>query len=128
MDADDNVDWLFEQVDVHFDLSRTKIAPLQSGNRTVGVIIFELRHPVGGDIAERFGPAARFGGAILDMLGTISSQQWYAERFAQALSKTPDARHQTHRHQTHRHKTGAKDGRRFGGIGGNGGGSGTRIE
>jgi len=90
LDADDNVDWLFEQVDVHFDLSRTKIAPLQSGNRTVGVIVFELRHPVVGDIAERLGPTARFGGAILDMLGTIGSQQWYAERFAQVLSKTQD--------------------------------------
>ena len=86
LDADDNLDWLFEQCDVKFDLTRTKIAPLQASNRTVGIIIFELRHPAKGDISERFGPTARFGGAILDMLGTISSQQWYAERFAQALS------------------------------------------
>jgi putative nucleotidyltransferase with HDIG domain len=96
LDAGDNVDWLLEQVDVHFDISRTKIAPLQANGRTVGIIIFELRHPVGGDIAERIGPAARFGGTILDMLGTISNQQWYAERFAQALAtggpKTEDAR------------------------------------
>jgi signal transduction histidine kinase/HD-like signal output (HDOD) protein len=93
--AGDNVDWLFEQVDVHFDLTRTKIAPLQSGGRTAGVIVFELRHPVVGDIGERFGPAARLGGLVLDMLETISSQQWYAERFAQVLSKTQDTRHQT---------------------------------
>ena len=86
LDADGNIDWLFKQLDVKFDLSRTKIAPLQANNRTVGIIIFELRHPVKDDIAERIGPTARFGGAILDMLGTISSQQWYAERFAQALS------------------------------------------
>ena len=90
-----NLDWLFEQCDVKFDLTRTKIAPLQSGGRTAGVIVFELRHPVVGDIGERFGPAARLGGLVLDMLETIGSQQWYAERFAQALSKTPDARHQT---------------------------------
>ncbi len=95
LDAGDTVDWLFEQCDIKFDLSRTKIAPLQADGRTVGIIIFELRHPVGGDIAERIGPAARFGGAILDMLETIGSQQWYAERFAQALSKTPDLRQQT---------------------------------
>ena len=103
LDAENNIDWLFEQCNVKFDLSRTKIAPLQAADgfdkltagRTVGVIIFELRHPVGDDIAERFGPAARFGGAILDMLGTISSQQWYAEKFAQALGQTPDTRHQT---------------------------------
>jgi signal transduction histidine kinase/HD-like signal output (HDOD) protein len=86
LDAEDNVDWLFEQCDVKFDLTRTKIAPLQAAGRTVGVIIFELRHPVGSDIAERFGPAAEFGGTVLDMLGTIGSQQWYAERFAQAFS------------------------------------------
>jgi putative nucleotidyltransferase with HDIG domain len=85
LDAEDNIDWLFEQCDVKFDLSRTKIAPLQAAGRTVGVIIFELRHPAGGDIAERFAPAARFGGTILDMLGTIGNHQWYAERFAQAM-------------------------------------------
>jgi signal transduction histidine kinase len=95
LDADETIDWLFEQCDVKFDLARTKIAPLQATGRTVGVIIFELRHPAGSDIAERFRPAAEFGGTVLDMLGTIGSQQWYAERFAQALSKTPDARPQT---------------------------------
>jgi putative nucleotidyltransferase with HDIG domain len=102
LDAGETIDWLFEQCDIKFDLSRTKIAPLQANERTVGVIIFELRHPVGSDIAERFGPAARFGGTILDMLGTIGSQQWYAERFAQALGQTPDTRHKTPdiRHQT----------------------------
>jgi len=84
-DAGDNVDWLLEQVDVRFDLSRTRIAPLQANSRTVGIIIFELRHPAGGDISEQIGPAIKFGGAILDMLETISSQQRYAERFAAAL-------------------------------------------
>lgn len=90
-DAGDNVDWLFEQCEVKFDLSRTKIAPLQSAGRTVGVIIFELRHPVGSDIAERFRPAAEFGGTVLDMFGTIGSNQWYAERFAQTLSEQRSA-------------------------------------
>jgi signal transduction histidine kinase/HD-like signal output (HDOD) protein len=89
-DADDNLDWLFEQCEVKFDLTRTKIAPLQSAGRTVGIIIFELRHPAGSDIAERFRPAAEFGGTVFDMLGTIGSHQWYAERFAQALGETPD--------------------------------------
>ncbi|MGD1042737.1 MAG: HDOD domain-containing protein [Sedimentisphaerales bacterium] len=85
-DAGDNVDWLFEQCEVKFDLTRTKIAPLQAAGRTVGVIVFELRHPAGNDIAERFRPAAEFGGTVLDMLETIGSQQWYAERFAQVMA------------------------------------------
>ena len=89
LDAGDNVDWLFEQCDVKFDLSRTKIAPLQAAGRTVGVIAFELRHPAGGDIAERFGPAAKFGGTMLDMLGTIGSQQWYAERYGAGRAAGP---------------------------------------
>ena len=103
LDAENNIDWLFEQCNVKFDLSRTKIAPLQAADgfdkltagRTVGVIIFELRHPAGSDIAERFRPAAEFGGTVLDMLETIGSQQWYAERFAQAFSQTPDTGHKT---------------------------------
>jgi putative nucleotidyltransferase with HDIG domain len=86
LDAADYVDWLLEQVEVEFDLTRTKLAPLQAAGRTVGVIVFELRHPIEGEIAERFGPAARFGGMALDMLETIGRQQWYAERFAQVLS------------------------------------------
>jgi signal transduction histidine kinase/HD-like signal output (HDOD) protein len=86
LDADETIDWLLEQCDVKFDLTHTKIVPLQAAGRTVGVIIFELRHPVKGDIAERFGPAAEFGGTVLDMLETIGSQQWYAERFAQLMA------------------------------------------
>ncbi|MCJ7729855.1 MAG: HDOD domain-containing protein, partial [Sedimentisphaerales bacterium] len=118
LDAADYADWLLEQVEVEFDLARTKLAPLQAGGgfdpstplgpgkltagRTVGVIVFELRHPVDstlrlnsgqasspqaeGDISERFEPAARFGGVALDMLETIGRQQWYAERFAQLLT------------------------------------------
>jgi putative nucleotidyltransferase with HDIG domain len=86
LDAADYVDWLLEQIEVDFDLTRTKLAPLQAaGGRTVGVIVFELRHPMDGEIAERFGPAARLGGMALDMLETIGRQQWYAERFAQML-------------------------------------------
>lgn len=85
IDVSDYADWLLEQTEVSFDLSRTKIAPLQSGGRTVGVIIFELRHPIAGDICERFAPAARFGGVFLDMLETIGNQQWLAERFAQLI-------------------------------------------
>jgi putative nucleotidyltransferase with HDIG domain len=102
IDAGDYADWLFEQLDVEFDRTRTKMAPLVSDGgfdtstklsagklttgKTVGIIVFELRHPTEGDISERFAPAARLGGVILDMLEAIGSQQWYAERFAQLLT------------------------------------------
>jgi putative nucleotidyltransferase with HDIG domain len=95
LDADANIDWIFEQLDVKFDLARTKMAPLQADGRTTGVIVFELRHPAGGDIAKRIEPAAKFGGTILDMLGTIGNQQWYAERLAQVLGQTQVTQPQT---------------------------------
>ncbi|MFH1370639.1 MAG: HDOD domain-containing protein [Planctomycetota bacterium] len=85
-DAAGYADWLFEQLDVEFDRTRTKLAPLVSDGRTVGIIIFEIRHPAQGDISERFAPAARLGGVLLDILEAVGSQQWYAERFAQMLS------------------------------------------
>lgn len=78
-------DWLFEQVDVEFGRERTRMAPLVSDSKTVGIILFELRHPAQGDIAERFAPAARLGGVIIDILEAAGRQQWYAERFAQSL-------------------------------------------
>jgi putative nucleotidyltransferase with HDIG domain len=86
VDAGDTVDWLLEQLDVDFDPARTKLAPLSNDGKTVGVIIFELRHPIQNDISQRFAPAARLGAVALDMLETISNQQWFAERFAQMMS------------------------------------------
>jgi putative nucleotidyltransferase with HDIG domain len=86
IDADDSTDWLLDQLDVEFNTAQTKLAPLQSDGRTVGIIVFELRHPAKGDISERFEPAGRFGGATIDMLEAISGQQWYAESFARLLS------------------------------------------
>jgi putative nucleotidyltransferase with HDIG domain len=86
VDAGDSVDWLLEQLDVDFDPARTKLAPLSNDGKTAGVIIFELRHPAQGDISQRFAPAARLGAVALDMLETISNQQWFAERFAQMMS------------------------------------------
>jgi signal transduction histidine kinase len=104
LDAADYVGWLLEQVGVEFNLTQTRLAPLQAGARTVGVIVFELRHPAKGDVSERFEPAARFGGTALDMLEAIEGQQRYAERFAQLLArpKTQDTRPKT---QDTRHKT-----------------------
>jgi putative nucleotidyltransferase with HDIG domain len=100
-DVGDSVDWLLEQLDVDFDPARTKLAALSNDGKTLGVIIFELRHPISGDISQRFAPAARLGAVALDMLETISSQQWFAEKFAQLLNRpqTPDARPKTEEEQ-----------------------------
>jgi putative nucleotidyltransferase with HDIG domain len=91
VDAGDSVDWLLEQLDVDFDLARTKLAPLSNDGKTAGVIIFELRHPASGDISQKFAPAAKLGAVALDMLETISNQQWLAEKFAQILQRSADS-------------------------------------
>jgi putative nucleotidyltransferase with HDIG domain len=86
LDAADYADWLFEQVDVEFNLTNTRMAPLQASGRTVGIIVFELRHPAKDGLEQRLEPAARLGGVAIDMLEAIGRQQWYAERFARLLS------------------------------------------
>ncbi|MGA2092989.1 MAG: HDOD domain-containing protein [Sedimentisphaerales bacterium] len=91
VDAGDTVDWLLEQLEVDFDPARTKLAPLSNDGKMAGVIIFELRHPAQGDISQRFAPAARLGAVALDMLETISNQQWFAEKFAQLLQRSADS-------------------------------------
>ncbi|MGD0077458.1 MAG: HDOD domain-containing protein [Sedimentisphaerales bacterium] len=91
VDAGDSVDWLLEQLEVDFDPARTKLAPLSNDGKMAGVIIFELRHPISGDISQRFAPAARLGAVALDMLETISNQQWFAEKFAQLLQRSADS-------------------------------------
>ena len=92
IDTADSTDWLLDQLDVEFNPAQTKLAPLQSDGRTVGIIVFELRHPAKGGISERFEPAARFGGAAIDMLEAIGGQQWYAESFARLLTRPPGLR------------------------------------
>ena len=46
VDAQSDTNWLLEQLDVDFDLSRTKLVPLLAGGRAIGGIVFELRYPV----------------------------------------------------------------------------------
>jgi putative nucleotidyltransferase with HDIG domain len=90
-DAGNSINWLLEQLEVDFDPARTKLAPLSNDGKTLGAIIFELRHPASGDISQRFAPAARLGAVALDMLETISNQEWFAERFAQLLQRSADS-------------------------------------
>ena len=102
IDAADYADWLLEQIEVEFDMSRTRMAPLSTAGRTTGVIIFELRHPVDstsspqaeGEISEKFESTARIGGMVLDMLETIRNQQWYAECFARLPASPPTTEQQ----------------------------------
>jgi len=88
LDAHDYINWLFEQLDVDFDLNQTKLAPLLSRGHAVGAIAFELRYP--GDaklFEEKFRTATSMAGAVLDMAFTSANQQRFAEQFARLLVK-----------------------------------------
>jgi len=92
LDAHDYIDWLFEQLDVDFDLNQTKLLPLLSNGKAVGAIVFELRYPGDAELfEEKFQTATSIAGAVLDMAFTSANQQHFAEQFAQLLSKPREA-------------------------------------
>ncbi len=86
LNAHDHIDWLFEQLDVDFDVHRTKLVPLLSGRKAVGAIAFELHYP--GDVElfeEKFRTSASIAGAVLGMALAQQRQQHFAERFARLI-------------------------------------------
>lgn len=83
LDAPDYLDWLFEQLDVDFDVSRTKLVPLLSNGRAIGALAFELNWPVDVEpFTENFKATASIAGAILDMAIARTKQERLAESFA----------------------------------------------
>jgi signal transduction histidine kinase len=95
LNADEYTDWPFEQLDVDFDLSQTKLMPLLSDGRAVGAIFFELRYP--GDLAmlrASFEATASVAGCVLDTAFTSCGRQRFAEQFAQLLAKRKTAQPQ----------------------------------
>ncbi|MHC4104519.1 MAG: HDOD domain-containing protein [Planctomycetota bacterium] len=96
LDAYDYIDWLFEQLDVEFDANRTKLMPLLSGGKAIGVIAFELNYPDDADLfEEKFKTSASIGGSALGMALAQQKQQRFAERFALLISKPMDIQTQT---------------------------------
>jgi len=88
LDAHDYLNWLFEQLDVDFDVSRTKLVPLLSNGKAIGAIVFELNWPVDIELfAEKFRTTTSIAGAILDIAVAGARQERFAERFARLISK-----------------------------------------
>ncbi|MHC4105225.1 MAG: HDOD domain-containing protein, partial [Planctomycetota bacterium] len=91
LDAHDYIDWLFEQLDVDFDLNQTKLMPLLSGGKAIGAIVFELRYPADIELfQEKFRITASIAGSILDVACSAAKQQCFAEQFVQHLTKPKD--------------------------------------
>jgi len=91
LDAYDYVDWLFEQLDVDFGVNRTKLMPLLSDGKAIGVIAFELNYPDDAELfEEKFRTSTSIGGAALGMALAQQRQQRFAERFAKLISRPKD--------------------------------------
>ena len=89
LNAQNHVGWLFEQLEVDFELGRTKLVPLLSNGKAIGAIVFELCYP--GDLellVEKFKMAISAVGAVLDIALTRQKQQYYAEQFARLSGRT----------------------------------------
>ncbi|MHC4573264.1 MAG: HDOD domain-containing protein [Planctomycetota bacterium] len=88
LDAGDNVNWLFEQLDVDFDVDQAKLLPLGANNKVVGGIVFELRYPGDAELfREHFRIVTSLAGSVLDMALSSASQEHFAEQFAHLLTK-----------------------------------------
>ena len=86
VDARHYIDWLVAQIDVDFDLGRTKLVPLVSEGRIVAVMAFEMNLP--GDarhFAEKFETAASMAGTVLALAGAGEYQSRFSERLVRAM-------------------------------------------
>jgi len=91
LNAQDYADWLFEQLDVEFDLSHTKLVPLLSAGYAIGAIVFELHYPAETEqFEERLKTSVSIAGAVLDMAFASAGQRRLAEQFAQSLTTPAD--------------------------------------
>ena len=86
LDAGNYVGWLFEQLDVEFDVARTKLVPLLSSGKVVGVIAFERDFPADAELfEERLKTSVSIAGAVLDIAVAWDKAQKLAERFVELI-------------------------------------------
>ncbi len=87
LDARHHIDWLIAQVDIEFDLGRTKLLPLISEGKIVAVVAFEMNLP--GDaahFAEKFETAASMAGSVLALAIAKEQQTHFSERLIRAMN------------------------------------------
>jgi signal transduction histidine kinase len=89
LDAGQCADWLFKQISVNFEPSRTKLIPLFCGSKTIGAIVFELRQPAETkQLQENLKSAALSAGSILAIAHAAEQHQYFAEQFVQLVTAT----------------------------------------
>jgi putative nucleotidyltransferase with HDIG domain len=89
LEAQDQIDWLLEQLDVDFNSDQARLVPLLSDGQAIGGLAFELNYPDDvGLFAEKFERATSMAGTVLGLALAKESQERWAERFAQADGET----------------------------------------
>jgi len=89
LEAQDHLGWLTEQVEVDFDLPRTRLLPLLSEGRAIAVLAFELNYPGDASLfAEKFEMAASMAGAVLAATMGSERQRDFSERLIQAIDSS----------------------------------------
>jgi putative nucleotidyltransferase with HDIG domain len=96
LNADERIDWLLEQLDVDFEVSKTKLVPLISDGKAIGAIVFEFRYPAEvKTLEENLEAITHLAARILDISFARQSQQQLAEQFvplitdAEAIGRQP---------------------------------------
>jgi putative nucleotidyltransferase with HDIG domain len=93
LDARGYVGWLIEALDVEFDVGRTKLVPLLSSGKVVGVIVFELHWPADVELfEERLKESVSVGGSVLDIAIACQKQEKFAEQFVELIRRPQDMR------------------------------------
>jgi len=82
--------WLFEQLDLKFDLERTKALPLYCSGEAIGAVVFELNQPASQQaLQQAFKVTGQIAGSFLASALAAAQQEHLAEQFAGLINNPP---------------------------------------
>lgn len=84
----DNFNWLFQQLNIDFDLSHTKAAPVIASGKTVAIMLFQLNY-IPQDLSQlnKLSAVTSLAGPVIALANANTSQQKLAEQFATLLTR-----------------------------------------
>ncbi|MFC1676357.1 HDOD domain-containing protein [Planctomycetota bacterium] len=80
--------WLFEQLDIDFELSRTQFIPLIADDAVIGGLVFEQRNPCDQEqMRESFESVSSLAGKVFGLILASRNNQYLAESLAQGTAQ-----------------------------------------